>query len=151
MFDNLIYLYKGRTKDKDFNIYNDVKSLFDMINNKDISLSRAEANQEDLKSNLDDIKIGGQKNSAQKKVIKNVQNFFYSRQAATDFCKDYSSIVINAACDAKTQEGTEFKILTPKQMLQRLALALAQIKADNNSESLLNEIRQIVYSLYQSK
>ena len=36
-------------------------------------------------------------------------------------------------------------------MLQRLLIALAQIKAGNNSESLLNEIRQIVYSLYQSK
>ena len=43
------------------------------------------------------------------------------------------------------------KILTPKQMLQRLPIALAQIKAGNNSESLLNEIMQIVYSLYQSK
>ena len=36
-------------------------------------------------------------------------------------------------------------------MLQRLSIALAQVKAGNNSESLLNEIRQIVYSLYQSK
>ena len=44
-----------------------------------------------------------------------------------------------------------FKILTPKQMLQRLPIALAQVKAGNNSESLLNEIRQIVYSLYQSR
>ena len=43
------------------------------------------------------------------------------------------------------------KILTPKQMFQRLPIALAQVKASNNSESLLNEIRQIVYSLYQSK
>ena len=43
------------------------------------------------------------------------------------------------------------KILTPKQMFQRLPIALAQVKAGNNSESLLNEIRQIVYSLYQSK
>ena len=40
------------------------------------------------------------------------------------------------------------KILTPKQMLQRLRIALAQVKAGNNSESLLNEIRQIAYSLY---
>ena len=39
------------------------------------------------------------------------------------------------------------QVLTPKQMLQRLPIALAQIKAGNNSESLLNEIRQIVYSL----
>ena len=36
-------------------------------------------------------------------------------------------------------------------MLQGLPIALAQVKASNNSESLLNEIRQIVYSLYQSK
>ena len=36
-------------------------------------------------------------------------------------------------------------------MLQRLRIALAQVKAGNNSESLLNEISQIVYSLYQSK
>ena len=49
------------------------------------------------------------------------------------------------------KQKTELKILTPKQMLQRLPIALAQIKAGNNSESLLNEIRQIVYSLYQSK
>ena len=49
------------------------------------------------------------------------------------------------------KQGTGLKIITPKQMLQRLPIALAQIKAGNNSESLLNEIRQNVYSLYQSK
>ena len=48
-------------------------------------------------------------------------------------------------------KGTGLKILTPKQMSQRLPTALAQVKAGNNSQSLLNEIRQIVYSLYQSK
>ena len=55
--------------------------------------------------------------------------------------------------DAKyrTTKGTGLEILTPKQMLQRLPIALAQVKAGNNSESLLNEIRKIVYSLYQSK
>ena len=36
-------------------------------------------------------------------------------------------------------------------MLQRLPMALAQVKAVNNSENLINEIRQIIYSLYQSK
>ena len=36
-------------------------------------------------------------------------------------------------------------------MLQRFPIALAQVKAGNNSEKLLNQIRQIVYSLYQSK
>ena len=55
----------------------------------------------------------------------------------------------------KSQEGEgvneRLKILTPNQMLKRLPIALAQLKAGNNSESLLNEIRQIVYSLYRSK
>ena len=46
---------------------------------------------------------------------------------------------------------TSVKILSPKQMLERLPIALAQVKAGNNSESLLNEIRQIIYYLYQSK
>ena len=40
---------------------------------------------------------------------------------------------------------------SPKQLLQRLPIALAQVKASNKLESLLNEIRQIFYSLYQSK
>ena len=48
-------------------------------------------------------------------------------------------------------KGKGLKILTRKQILQRLPIALAQVKAGNNSESLLNEIRRIVYSLYQSK
>ena len=49
------------------------------------------------------------------------------------------------------KKGTGLKILTPKEMLQRLPMALAEIKEGNYSESLLNEIRQIVYSLYRSK
>ena len=57
----------------------------------------------------------------------------------------------DANYDAKQNKttGTGLKILTPKQMIQRLPIALAQVKAGNNSESLLNEIRQIVYSLHQ--
>ena len=59
----------------------------------------------------------------------------------------------HANYDAKQNEikGAGLKILAPKQMFQRLPIALAQVKAGNNSESLLNEIKQIVYSLYQSK
>ena len=62
-------------------------------------------------------------------------------------------MVSNANYDAK-QNGTKgkgLKILTPKQMLQRLPIALSQVKAGNNSESLLNEVRQFVYSLHRSK
>ena len=42
-------------------------------------------------------------------------------------------------------------MLTPKQMLQRLPIPLAQPKAGNTSEDLLNEIRQVIYSLYPIK
>ena len=63
---------------------------------------------------------------------------------------DYARNMSKNSYDSK-QEGTGIKILTPKQMLQRLPISFAQIKAGNNSQSLLNEIRQIVYSLYQSK
>ena len=49
------------------------------------------------------------------------------------------------------QEGSGLKILTPNQMLSRLPISLAQLKAGNNSEKLKNGIRQILYSLYRSK
>ena len=60
-------------------------------------------------------------------------------------------MILEARKLAREQEGEGLRILTPNQMLKRLPIALAQIKAGNNSESLLNEIRQIVYSLYRSK
>ena len=49
------------------------------------------------------------------------------------------------------QEGSGIKILTSNQMLSRLSISLAQLKAGNNSDKLKNEIRQILYSLYRSK
>ena len=51
----------------------------------------------------------------------------------------------------KATKGPGLKMLTPKQMLQKLPITLAHVKTGNNSERLLNEIRQIVYSLYQLK
>ena len=51
----------------------------------------------------------------------------------------------------KRQEVLGLKILTPNQMLSRLSITLAQLKAGNNSEKLKNEIRQLLYSLYRSK
>ena len=51
----------------------------------------------------------------------------------------------------QNQIGKGLKILTPDQMLSRLPITLAQLKAGNNSEKLKNEIRQLLYSLYRSK
>ena len=49
------------------------------------------------------------------------------------------------------QQTSGLKILTPNQMLSRLPISSAQLKAGNNSEKLKNEIRQLLYSLYRSK
>ena len=51
----------------------------------------------------------------------------------------------------KEKKRKVLKILTPKQMLERLPKALAQVKAGNTSENLLNEMRQIIYSLHRAK
>ena len=89
----------------------------------------------------------------QKETINNIEKIFKSREEVINFFREYIEILSDVNYDARQNEtkGTGLKILTPKQMLQRLPIALAQVKASNNSESLLNEIRQIVYSLYQSK
>ena len=50
----------------------------------------------------------------------------------------------------QNQQRKGFKILTPQQMLSRLPITLAQLKAGNNSDKLKNEIRQLLYSLYRS-
>ena len=65
----------------------------------------------------------------------------------------FKSGIFQVSKESQKGEGANemLKILTSNQMLKRLPITLAQVKAGNNSESLLNEIRQIVYSLYRSK
>ena len=62
-----------------------------------------------------------------------------------------SKIFLTKSTGTGLTDQSKLKILTSKQMLQRLPIALAQVKAGNNSENLLNEIRQIIYFLYQAK
>ena len=78
---------------------------------------------------------------------------YTARNEAIKFYDDYSLMMSEAKTKAKQNKTKEtgLKILTPKQMLQQLPIALTQVKAGSNSENLLNEIRQIIYSLYQSK
>ena len=56
-----------------------------------------------------------------------------------------------SAAERRNQQRKGVKILTQNQLLSRLPISLAQLKAENNSEKLKNEIRQILYSLYRSK
>ena len=71
---------------------------------------------------------------------------FRARNEAIGFYDDYSFMMSEEKSKAKQNEtkGTGLKILTPNQMFQRLPIVLAQVKAGNNSENLLNEIRQII-------
>ena len=54
-------------------------------------------------------------------------------------------------CVDKVSDSKQLKIVTPKQMLQRLPIVLAKEKEGNTSENLLNEISQSIYSLYRAK
>ena len=58
---------------------------------------------------------------------------------------------MDTSFNKENQLGEGLKILTPDQMLSRLSITLAQLKAGNNSEKLIIEIRQLLYSLYSSK
>ena len=76
--------------------------------------------------------------------------FLYkSRQAIIKLFKDYFSIVSEVKYEIKYGEG--IKILTPKQILQRLPIAFAQVKTRITSQNLINQIRQIICSLYRAK
>ena len=78
-------------------------------------------------------------------------NFFEGREKILDAFESKIFLTKSKCSGILNLDHSRPKVLTPKQMLQRLPIALAQVKAGNNSESLLNEMRQIVYSLYQSK
>ena len=151
--NDLNFEHVGSTKDVSFYEYMDSRELFNAIRNSQIKFSEVKIKQNEFLNKLSNIKIGkkhpGQKKKLQIEVINNIEKFYKSKEEIINFFSDYIEILSNANYDAKQNEtkGTELKILTPKQMLQRLSIALAQVKAANNSERLLNEIRQIVYSL----
>ena len=92
-----------------------------------------------------------EKKQKKKDVLKNLYNFFEGREKVLNAFDSKIFPIKTKGSGYLESEPPSFKILTPNQMLKRLPIALAQIKAGNNSESLLNEIRQIVYSLYRSK
>ena len=76
-------------------------------------------------------------------MINNLNKFYNSREEVINLFRDFTEMLSDAKYEAKQNETKRagIKILTPKHMLQRLPIALAQAKAGNNSENLLNEIR----------
>ena len=149
-YDILKFEYVIPNKDVRFYEYMDSRELFNAIKNNKIKFSYVKNKQNEFLNKLTNIKIGS-KNTEQKRVINNFEKFYNSREEVINFFRDYIEMLSDANYKSKQNEskGKGLKIFTPKQMLQRLLIALAQ--AGNNSESWINEIRQTVYSLYQSK
>ena len=136
------------TADAKFDKFDNALGIINKIRDDKTHLPDVKNNQQKFKSYLGEIKKGN-KSKDQKNTLFNIEMLYKARNEAIKFYDDYSSVMSEAKYRAT--KGTVLKALTPKQMLQRLPIALAQVKAGNNSESLSNEIRQIVYSLYQSK
>ena len=149
-YDNLRYVTVNSSKTYDFSTLKDPISLLEAIKKGTITLQEAKNTQQDYLDYLNIIRKGN-KNDNQKRTLANINILFNARNNAIKFIEDYGSMILDAKKLAREQEGKGLKILTPNQMLKILPIALAQVKAGNNSKSLLNEIRQIVYSLYRSK
>ena len=148
-------VYKGTNKTYDFRNFKTIHTFGNDIRNNVISLDTANIEQANLLSYVYNFsKKTRPRNPAQRQLKADIVDSITSLVQGRE-------MVINAfksgifQVSKEEQEGTGvnkmLKILTPNQMLKRLPVALAQVKAGNNSESLLNEIRQIVYSLYRSK
>ena len=153
-YDDLDYVILSKDMEYNFSIEKDPISLLNDIKEGKTTLKETKDRQRNYKHYLNIIRKGN-KNSVQKRILSNIENHYDARESVIKFIEDYGTMVLETKRLVKQQEGTlaneMLKILTPNQMLKRLPIALAQVNAGNNSESLLNEIRQIVYSLYRSK
>ena len=91
------------------------------------------------------------KKRERKIVMKILHGFFNAREMVFNGFKSKIFLTKFTGSGILSTNNSKLKILTSKQMLQRVPIALAQVKTGKNSENLLNEIRQIIYSLYQAK
>ena len=152
-YNNLVYNFKAPGPSISFTKFGGRIYTYDQLKNGEKTLQQLEEDQNCFKKCLNEITSGNPKRKSEKQLytIKNVRNLYNWRQKFINLLNDNAKIRSEAIYKSKQNEtnGKGLKILTPKQILQRLPIALAQVKAGNNSESLLNEIRQIVHSLYQ--
>ena len=140
--NKLYFEYVGNTKDVSFYQYIDSKELFDEIKDNQLRFDDALKKQKELLKKINKVEMD-RKTFEQEKVITNLENFYKSREEVFVFFRDYAKMMLDSGYKAKQDKtkGTGLKILTLKQMLQRFPIALAQLKAGNNSENWLNEIR----------
>ena len=81
-----------------------------------------------------------EKKQEKETVLENLYNFFEGREKILDAFESKIFSTKSKVAGFLSLDRSKLKILTPKQMLQRLPIVLAQVKAGNNSGSLLNEI-----------
>ena len=149
-------VYKGTNKTYDFRNYKTIRAFGNEIRNNVISLDTANIEQANLLSYISDLIKTKPRDPEKRKLRSDVLNSVTGLVKGREMVLTaFKSGIIQVSKESQegegVNEGERIKILTPNQMLKRLPIALAQVKAGNNSESLLNEIRQIVYSLYRSK
>ena len=126
-----------------------IKSIY----NGDKTLEDIEEEKIKFKKHLSHIKQGNPKTRSeeQQKTIDNVENLYNARQEIVKMYNNYAKNISRNIYESK-QKGTGLKILTPNQMLKRLPIALAQISAGNNSESLLmKSVRLFILCTDQKK
>ena len=144
-------VYKSTGKIYDFRGFKTIRTSGNEIRNNVISLAAANIEQANLLAHIQHfMKNTKPQDSEQKNLKSDVLNSVRALVKGRELIYNaFRSGIFHRLEESQKSEG--LKILTPNQMLKRLPIALAQIKAGNNSESLLNEIRQILYSLYRSK
>ena len=148
-FNNLIYCYKGESASKTSVDFKDPLVFYKSIKEGHITIEKAEVKQKGFKFKLNEIVKGGKNSENHKSTINVIKTVHESREKVIKLFDDFFRILSETKCKAKYGEG--LKILTPKQVLERIPVALAQIKAGDASKNLLNEMRQIIHSLYQTK
>ena len=120
-----------------------------MIYNLKIRSEVIEKNQMKFESKLSSVRVEGNKSDKQLSKTENITKFYKSRQEVIKFYNDYFKMVHKAGYVVEQRKG--LKILTPKQMVQRFLVALAQVQASSTSENVLNKIGQITYFFIEQK
>ena len=149
-------VYKACRNTDDFRKFQTIRTFGKDIYNGITILEEADKNQSDLLNEIkhfnDKTRTKNYKRKQEKEVtLDSLHIFFEAREMVLNGFKSKIFPNKSKGSGLLNTDHSKLKILTPKKMLQTLPIALAQVKAGNNSENLLNEIRQFVCFLYQSK
>ena len=132
-FKNYMYIYEGK-----------------------ITIEEADKYQTNLLAEIMNFRKNTKPRSQEKKqekeiVLENLYHFRVGRENVLNAFETKIFLTKSKGAGILNPDHSKLKILTPKQMLQRLPIALAQVKAGNNSENLLNEIKLFILCINQNK